>query len=310
MITNFAQMLDKVKDLPAPKISVAAATDPATLAAVEAARKEGIISGAVLVGCAKGMAEGAEKEGVDLSNYDCIDIHNPAAAAKRAVQAIHDGDAQIFMKGYIHTSDFLRAVLTRNGGLRTGTQLSHVFVLEATHLERLLFITDGAMNITPDLETKAQIMANAVHLAQQFDIDTPKVAVLSAVAAVKPSIPSTIDAACLAKMPERRQIKHCLVEGPLALDNAINPVAAAYKKINSPVAGHADILLVPDVVTGNALSKSMPHMYGGAMAGVLLGAAAPIVLPSRADSLNDKMLGIACAVLAANAKDPIQTVHW
>lgn len=310
MIRNFDQLLDVVRELPPQRLSVAAATDPQTLASVCEARRQGFVEGAYLYGDEKAIRETAEREQFDLNGFDIVDVFNPADAAIAAVKEVSAGNAGIFVKGYVHSSDFLRAVLNKEYGLRDKHQLSHVFVLEATHLERLLFVTDGAMNLAPDLKTKAALIANAVDLAHKFDIETPKVAVLSAIAAIKPSIPSTIDAAVLSKMTERRQLKHCVIDGPLALDNAINAEAAAYKKIGGDVAGQADILLVPNVETGNILSKSMPHMYGGHMGGVVLGGRAPVVLPSRSDSLHDKMLGIAIASLVAAKGVNIQQVHW
>jgi phosphotransacetylase len=218
------------------------------------------------------------------------------------------------MKGYLHTSAFLRAALDRDVGLRAGHHLSHVFILDAVHLGRMLFVTDGALNIEPDLAAQAQIVSNAVGLARLLGNPRPKVAVLSAMAAVKPTIPTTLDAAALSKMADRGQIEDCVVDGPFALDNAISPEAASYKKIGGEVAGQADIVLVPDIVAGNILAKSFPFIAGGQMAGLVMGGSAPIVLPSRADSLQSKLMGIVAAVVVAqNAGGlplKVQTVHF
>jgi phosphate butyryltransferase len=260
------------------------------------------------------MRKNAEEAELDLEGFEIHNHATPPEAAHAAVKAVSSGKASVYMKGYIHTSAFLRAALDGEVGLRTGHLLSHVFMLNAKKLGRMLFVTDGALNIEPNLEDKAQIVSNAVSLAHQLQNPEPKVGVLSAVAAVKPTIPSTVDAASLSKMADRDQIKGCLVDGPFALDNAINPEAAEYKKIYSPVAGKADIVLVPDVVTGNVLSKSYPHIAGGTMAGLVVGGTAPIVLPSRADSLESKLAGIVAAVVQAqtmvDGKLDVQTVHF
>lgn len=313
MISNFEELRNAVDSPSNQRVAVAAATDPATLAAVCRARDEGIAD-ALLFGDEKEMRKNAEEAELDLEGFEIHNFATPPAAALEAVKSVSDGRASVYMKGYIHTSAFLRAALDSDVGLRSGHLLSHVFMLDAKRLGRILFVTDGALNIEPNLADKAQIVSNAVSLAHQLQNPEPKVAVLSAVAAVKPTIPSTVDAASLSKMADRGQIKGCLVDGPFALDNAINPEAAEYKKIYSPVAGEADIVLVPDVVTGNILAKSYPHIAGGVMAGLVVGGAAPIVLPSRADSLESKLASIVAAVVQAqtmvDGKLDVQTVHF
>ena len=313
MITNFDELKDSLTTPSEQRLAVAAATDVKTLEAVCLARDEGIAD-AILVGDKKKMHQSAEEGGLDLDGFEIYDVPDPAQAAHKAVSEVSEGRASVFMKGYIHTSAFLRAALDKEVGLRTGHLLSHVFILNATKLDRLLFVTDGALNIEPDVGDKAQIVSNAVSLAHYFGIQEPKVGVLSAVAAVKPSIPTTIDAASLSKMADRGQIKGCIIDGPFALDNAINPQAAAYKGIVSPVAGKADIVLVPDVVAGNILAKSYPHIAGGEMAGLVVGGTHPIVLPSRADTLESKLMGIVAAVYQAQSMEgdqlEVQTVHF
>jgi len=313
MISNFDEMRDAVERPCDHKLAVAAATDPQTLAAVDRAR-ELELARALLVGDTDEMKESAEEVGVDLSQYETRDVPEPSEAARAAVEEVSSGRASVYMKGYIHTSAFLRAALDNEVGLRTGHTLSHVFVLDAMERDRLLYVTDGALNIDPNLEDLAQIVSNAVSLAHHFGNEEPKVGVLSAVAAVKPSIESTVDAASLAKMADRDQIANCEVDGPFALDNAVNPGAADYKEIYSPVAGEADILVVPDCVAGNMLAKSFPHIAGGELAGLVVGGTAPIVLPSRADSLESKLMGIVAAVVQSQSMegehlDP-QTVHF
>lgn len=280
------------------RIAVAAGNDSETLYAVTEARDKHIAE-SVIVGDEEKIHAVAAQEKLDLRGIEIHHEADPVKASLAAVKLVHDGYAQIFMKGYIHSDDFLRAVLDKEFGLRTENLLSHIFILEATHLGRLLFITDGAMNIAPTLEQKAQIISNAVALAQLFEIDAPKVAALSAVEVVTPKIASTLDAAALAKMSERNQFSGGIVDGPLALDNAINPAAAKYKKIGGQVAGQADILLVPDIVSGNALAKTFAHITGGTAAGIIFGAKVPVILPSRADSKASKFAGIMSAVYAA-----------
>lgn len=298
MITNFQQVKDKIHQYPVQKIAVASGTDTETLHAVVMARDENIAE-SVLVGDENLIKENAAKEKLNLDKIEIINIPDPVKAAQAAVQMVREEKAGIYMKGYIHSDDFLRCVLDKEIGLRTENLLNHVFILQATHLNRLLFITDGAMNIAPSLEEKARIISNTVALAQLFEIEQPKVAVISAVEVVSPKIVSTLDAAALAKMSDRNQFHGGIVDGPFALDNAINVNAAKYKKITGPVAGHADILLMPDVVSGNAVAKSFAHITGGTTAGLIFGAKAPVVLPSRSDSKESKLMGIACAVYVA-----------
>lgn len=300
MITSFRQVEEKIHSYPVQKIAIAAGTDAETLRAVEMAREKNIAE-CILVGDERTIKETAERENTSLAGVEIVDVPDPVKAGLAAVQLVSENKAQIFMKGYIHSDDFLRCVLNKEVGLRTENLLSHIFILEATHLGRLLFITDGAMNIAPSLEDKARIISNAVALAQIFEIDEPKVAAISAVEVVTPGIQSTIDAALLAKMSDRRQFHAGIVEGPLALDNAINPQAARYKKIGGVVAGNADILLMPDIVTGNAVAKTFAHITGGTTAGLIFGAKAPVILPSRSDSRESKLMGMACAVYVAGA---------
>lgn len=300
MITNFAEVEKRIHEYPTQKIAVASGTDSETLHAATMARDKNIAE-SVLVGDEKVIRETAEKENLKLTGIEVINIPDPVKAGLAAVQLVSENKAQIFMKGYIHSDDFLRCVLNKEVGLRTENLLNHVFILEAKHLGRLLFVTDGAMNIAPTLEEKARIISNTVALAQIFEIAEPKVAVLSAVEVVTPNMQSTLEAAALAKMSDRGQFHGGIVDGPLALDNAINPMAAKYKKITGPVAGNADILLMPDIVTGNAVAKSFAHITGGTTAGLIFGAKAPVILPSRADSKESKLAGIACAVYVAGA---------
>jgi phosphate butyryltransferase len=270
------------------------------LAAAARAEKENVAD-AVLVGDEAKIRALAKETGADISTTDIVNEPDVNAAARKAVQLVSSGDCHIVMKGKIHSDDFLRAVLDKEVGLRSGRMLSHAFLLEVPQPKRrLLFVTDGAMNICPNFEEKAQIATNAIGLARLFGVEQPKVAALAAVELVNPKMQATQDAAVLALMSMRGQFEHGIVEGPLALDLAVNPEAARTKGVKNAVAGQADILLVPTVESGNILVKAFSHLAGGRTAGLVLGARAPVVLTSRSDSAESKFLSIACAVYAAN----------
>ncbi len=301
---NFAEMMEAISQYPTKRVAVAVAHDQSVLEAVAEAKKQEIAE-SVLVGDKREIMRISEEKGLEVNERDVIDEPEELAAARKAVEIVSSGGAHIFMKGYIHTDDFLRAALDKEVGLRTGVVMSHVFILDVPEMEKLLFITDGAMNIAPDLVQKAEIMLNAIHLAHIFGLEEPKVAVLAAVELVNPKMPATVDAACLANMAHRRQFSpKCRVDGPFALDNAISVAAAKHKKIGGDVAGLGDILLVPNIEAGNMLAKSYVYLAGGAakLAGVVVGAKAPIVLTSRADSAESKLYSIAAAVLMADVK--------
>lgn len=300
MIKEFETVKQRIKDYPVKKVAVASGTDLATLESVCRARDENIAV-SVIFGDEKTIRDTAAEAHLDLKEIQIVDVSDPVPAARRAVEEVSSGRADVFMKGYIHSDDFLRTVLDKEIGLRSGKVLNHVFILQADQLGRLIFITDGAMNVKPDLEAKALIISNTVALARLFDVEQPRVAVLSAVEVVTPNIESSVEAAILAKMSERRQFKYGIVDGPFAFDNAINPEAARVKKLSGEVAGKADVIVVPDVVTGNALAKSFAHLTGGLSAGIVFGAKAPVVLPSRSDPMECKLMGIACAVYVAGA---------
>lgn len=299
-MTTFDEVLESVEEYPVREVAIAVAQDPTVIeAAVEAKKRN--IARCVLVGNETEIRGLAESSGLALDGLHVIDQKDPIQAVARAVQLVHAGEADILMKGYIHTDDFLRGVLNKEYGLRTGSIMSHVFIAEIREQEKLLFITDGAMNIMPDLEQKAAILLNAVHLARLFGVMNPKVAVLAAVELVNPAMQATVDAACLAKMSERSQyVPHCTVDGPLAMDNAVSVIAAKHKKIAGPVAGLADILLVPSIEAGNMLVKSLVYLGHHRLMGILLGARAPVVLTSRSDTMESKLLSIAGAVLMVN----------
>ncbi|ANB60090.1 phosphate butyryltransferase [Anoxybacteroides amylolyticum] len=233
-------------------------------------------------------------------NVQIIHANSVAEVAELAVKAVHSNEANVLMKGNIPTATILKAVLHKEYGLRTGNVLSHVAVFEIPNYDRYMIVTDAAMNIAPDLDQKMQIIANAVTVAKAIGIDTPKVAPLAAVEVVNPAMAATIDAAALTMMNERGQLKGCIVNGPLALDNAVSELAAAHKGITNEVAGKADILLVPDIEAGNILYKSLVYFANAKVGAVIAGAKAPIVLTSRADSAESKLYSLALAVCSAS----------
>jgi phosphate butyryltransferase len=299
-LKNFDQLLDAVREEAPRRIAVAAANTRSVIEAASLSAAEGLAKG-TLVGDSSLIERTADESGIDLS--ECEIIHEPdeIKAAARAVQLVSQGKADIPVKGHIHTDDFLRAVLDKEIGLRSGHVMSHVFIIEMD--DRLLFVTDGAMNIAPDLVQKSEIVLNAVHLAQIFGIAEPRVAALAAVELINPKMPATMDGGALNTMCSRGQFSpKFAMDGPLAFDDAISPEAAATKGITGPVAGHADILLAPDIEDGNILAKSLIHLAGRRAAGVLVGASAPVVVTSRADRAETKMLSIAAAVLMSNVK--------
>ena len=297
---HFDELLKHIEDYPIRKVVVAAAQDPYVIQAVAEAGEKSIAE-SILVGDETEIRSIADSAEISLEGMHVIDEVDPVRAVSVAVQIVSSGEADILMKGYIHTDDFLRGVLNREYGLRTGSIMSHVFIAEISDMNRLLFITDGAMNVNPDLEQKAAILLNAVHLANIFGVSNPKVAVLAAVELVNPAMPATVEAACLAKMAERNQyVPSCTVEGPLAMDNAVSLIAAKHKKISGPVAGQADILLVPSIESGNMLVKSIVYLGAHRLMGLLVGAKAPVVLTSRADTTESKLLSIIGAVRMVN----------
>lgn len=302
-IRTLTALLDYAKQVGPMKISVACAEDKEVMEAVEAARKAGVAT-AYLVGNADEIKKVADSLGIDLANHNVVDERGgEAAAALKAVELVSSGQADILMKGMVATANFLRGVLNKEKGLRSGATLSHVYIHEIEGYDRIFFITDPAFNTYPDIKGKIDITNNVVKLANSFGISMPKVAALAAVEVVNPDMPPTVDAAMLTQMNRRGQIKGCLIDGPLALDNAVSPESAKHKGIKSDVAGYADILLVPNIDAGNMLAKAIVYFSKNKTAGIVLGAKAPIVLTSRADSSEAKLLSIASAVaLAAHQK--------
>lgn len=299
MITRFEQVFEKIKEHPKKQIAVAVAHDKTVLEAVIKA-EELNITDYILVGDKSKILAIAEESSLNIKENKVYDEPNKIKAVATAVELVRTNRADILMKGFVNTDDFLRGVLDRDKGLRTGKIMSHVYVLESSALNRMLFVTDGSVNIYPDLDTKCSIILNSIYLANIFDIEDPKVAVTTAIELANPKMPSTIDAAVLAKMSQRGQFSGKIIDGPLALDNAISPWAAKHKGIGGPVAGKADVIVVPSIEAGNMLCKAHVYLTGGNLAGVVIGASAPIVLTSRADTAQSKLNSIATAVLMAN----------
>lgn len=301
---NFKQVLDVVKELPRVRVSVANAQDEKVLLALKKAVQEGFVE-PVLVGSRSEIERVAWDVGFDLKGVDIFEA-DALVAPELAVKLVRGGNCQVLMKGLVNSSTFLKAVLNGEWGLRTGKILSHMAVYEVPGYDRLLFMTDGGLNISPDIEMKKQICQNAIDFAHSLGITLPKVAILSANEQVSPKMPVTLEAQQLAQMAKKGEITGAVVDGPLALDIAINKEAAEHKGIKSPVAGQADILLVPNIEAGNILGKAIMYFAGGVMAGIILGAAAPVVLPSRADTPQGKLMSLALACLAGhgmNRKD-------
>ncbi|MEK0083188.1 bifunctional enoyl-CoA hydratase/phosphate acetyltransferase [Benzoatithermus flavus] len=278
--------------------AVAHPCDETSLRGALEARDAGIIE-PVLVGPVEKIETLAHRLGLDLAGCRLVEAPHSHAAAARAVELARRGAVQLLMKGSLHSDELLHEVTARETGLRTGRRISHVFLMDVPSYPKPLFVTDAAVNIVPDLETKADIVQNAIDLFRGLGLGTPKVAILSAVETVTPKIPTTLEAAALCKMAERGQITGGLLDGPLALDNAISLEAARIKHIEGPVAGQADILLVPDLEAGNMLAKNLSFLAGAEAAGIVLGAAVPIVLTSRADTVRTRLASAAVAALYA-----------
>jgi phosphate acetyltransferase len=280
-------------------------SDAAIQSAIEAAEAQMIEP--ILVGPAEKIRAAAAKAGVSLSGLRIVDALHSVDAAEKAVALVRAGEAAVLMKGSLHTDELLGAVVKRDTGLRTARRLSHVFFMDVPTYHKPLIVTDAAINIAPTLTEKADILRNAIDLAHALGIARPKVAILSAVENINEKILSTMEAASLCKMADRGQIEGAILDGPLAMDNAISAEAAAIKGIQSPVAGDPDILLVPDLVSGNILAKQLTFMANADAAGIVLGARVPIVLTSRADSVRARLTSCALAVLLHNAAAAART---
>jgi phosphate acetyltransferase len=298
---KYEQMLVTCKNMkPIPTAVAHPCEESALSGAVEAANLGIIIP--ILVGPRDKIESTARSAGLNISNFEIVDAPHSTASAAKAVELVRLARAELLMKGSLHTDELMAAVVSREGGLRTGRRISHVFVMDIPTYHKVLIVTDGAINIFPTLEDKADICQNAIDLAISLGLKKPKVAILAAVETVTSKMPATIDAAALCKMAERKQITGAILDGPLAFDNAISKEAALTKGILSDVAGDPDILLAPDLEAGNILAKQLSFLTKADSAGLVLGARVPIILTSRADSVRSRIASCAVAMLAAHAR--------
>jgi phosphate acetyltransferase len=298
---KFERLVAAAQRLPAPTTAIAHPCDKASLeSAVEAARLRLIAP--ILVGPQARIRDVAARAALDIGAFEVVDAAHSEDAAAKAVELVRLGRAEALMKGSLHTDELMGAVVARDTGLRTGRRISHCFIMDVPDHPNPLIITDAAVMIAPTLADKVDIVQNAIDLAHAMGVSEVRVAILSAMETVNPKVPSTIEAAALCKMADRGQITGALLDGPLALDNAISPDAAAIKKIVSPGAGRANVLVVPDLEAGNMLAKSLSFLAGADAAGIVLGARVPIILTSRADALLTRLASCAVALLVAASR--------
>ena len=309
---KYDHLIAAAKSLQPIATAVAHPCDETSLRGAVEAGEAGLIK-PILVGPKDKIAAAAKQYSLNLGNIEIVDVPDSQAAAEKAVELVRTGKADLLMKGSLHTDELLSEVMKRETGLRTGRRVSHVFVMDVPGHAQTLFITDAAVNIAPDLEAKRDIVQNAIDLHVSLDAGLgagpPRVAILSAMETVNSKVPSTIDAAALCKMADRGQITGGELDGPLAFDNAISPEAARIKGIKSPVAGQAQILVVPDLEAGNMLAKNLTFLSHADAAGIVLGARVPIILTSRADHVRTRMASCAVAALLRHsqmAKQPIR----
>ena len=293
------RLLDHVRPMGATPMGVVHPCDALSLSGALDARAAGLIT-PVLIGPRARIMAVAQENGLDISGIDIEDVPHSHAAAARAVELVAPGRVEALMKGSLHTDELMAAVVARDAGLRTKRRVSHCFVLQTPYYPRPFIVTDAAINLAPDLEQKADIVRNAIDLAHAIGVEMPKVAILAAVETVSPTMPATLDAAALCKMADRGQIAGGVLDGPLAFDNAVSIAAARTKGIASDVAGQADVLVVPDLESGNMLAKQLMYMGEAASAGIVLGAKVPIVLTSRADSRQSRIASCAIALMLAH----------
>lgn len=303
----YDRLIERCRGMAPVATAVAHPCDESSLTGVADAVSAGIIA-PILFGPAARVREAAQRARIDIAGFRLVDTAHSHESADKAVAAVRSGEAELLMKGSLHTDELMGAVVRRDTGLRTGRRVSHCFVMAVPSYPRPLIITDAAINIFPTLEDKVDIVQNAIDLAIGLGLKQPKVAILSAVETVNPKIPSTLEAAALCKMADRGQIKGGILDGPLAFDNAISPEAARIKGIVSPVAGQADILVVPDLEAGNMLAKNLTFLSGADAAGIVLGTRVPIILTSRADSVRTRIASCAVAALYAMARRATQPV--
>lgn len=296
---HLTRLLDAVKSMSPIKTAVVHPVGPAALEGVVEATEDNLIQ-PILIGPKQRIETAAGQASLNIGAFQIVDTEHSHDSAKIAVSMARDGNVAAIMKGKIHTDELMRTIVSKEGGLRTDRKMSHVFAFDVPTYPRPLFITDAAINIQPDLETKADIIRNVIDLAHFLSIKLPRIAILSAVETVTSKIESTIHAAALCKMADRGQIKGALLDGPLAFDNAISPQAAKIKGISSEVAGVAEVLVVPDIEAGNMLAKQLEYLAKAEGAGIVLGAKVPVILPSRADDTVSRLAACALAVIISS----------
>jgi phosphate butyryltransferase len=295
MINSFRQLIEEVKSARNRKIAVAVAQDVDVLEALHKAQQADLAD-AILVGNKAQIEMIAKENNIDLDNFEIIDEEDETVAVQQSIQLIVNGQANLLMKGLCSTATLMKAILSRSSGLRESDLLSHLGIFEISSYHKLIFMSDAALNIAPTLSEKIEITRNAISIAHRFGINKPKVAMIAAVEKVNPDkMPATVDAAAIAKMAERGQIKNAIIDGPLAVDNAFSKKSCEVKGIGSEVGGDADIAIVPEIETGNVFYKIMSYLAGAKTAGIIIGAKVPIILTSRADSEETKFLSIASA---------------
>lgn len=296
---SFTDILREAQKCPPKKVAIAVAQDGEVIEAAKECQDDGIAD-MVLIGDAAEIIRIAAERNIDVNDFTVINEPEKDDAVKRAVQMVHSGEADMVMKGSVNSPSILSMVLDKNIGLRTGNFLSHVAVFEAPGYNRLMLMTDAGMNIKPTFVQKVDMVKNAVSVAKSLRIENPKVAIISHMEFVNPGMTSSVDAGMLSKMAERGQIKDCIVDGPLALDLALSKEAARAKGVKSPVAGQADILVLDNIDAANVLYKALVFLGGAKITGLIVGASAPIILTSRADSSEAKLVSVAIGVLMAH----------
>jgi len=305
--SKYDRLIARAKSVPAAQTVVVHPCDETSLRGPIEAAEAGIIV-PILVGPAAKIAAVAREHGLNIDRYQIVDVPHSDAAAARGVELIHEAKGELLMKGSLHTDEIMREVTSSKTGLRTARRISHIFIMDVPTYSETLIITDAAINIFPDLDAKRDIVQNAIDFFTQVGLGTPRVAILSAVETVTTKIPSTIEAAALCKMADRKQITGGILDGPLAFDNAISAEAAQIKGIKSEVAGRAQILVVPDLEAGNMLAKNLSLLAKADSAGLVLGARVPVILTSRADSVRSRMASCAAAAIYADARRRTATV--
>jgi phosphate acetyltransferase len=298
---KYQKLLDFCKALPPTPTAVAHPCDESSLRGAVDAAKLGLIA-PILVGPKARIESIAKEFGIDIAGLPIVDAPYSQASAARAVDLVREGKAEALMKGSLHTDELMGAVVAREAGMRTARRISHCFVMDVPSYPETLIVSDAAINIAPTMETKVDIIQNAIDLAHAMRFPEVRVAILSAMETVNPKVPSTVEAGALCKMADRGQITGALIDGPLALDNAISLESVKIKKIDSPVAGRANVLIVPDLEAGNMLAKSLSFLADADAAGIVLGARVPIILTSRADSVSTRLASCGIAALVANAR--------